>query len=232
MTVYELVTGGPELISKVFYSLRKMQPEREFKFPYRIADRKQELIEIINQEYGIIEEDAKIKIVSDCFDNGDIVFTYALEVLVAPKLVHHVTWANVGTYTFVGAVNEAVQLDGGLKLFSGGNYSWIEKSKVNSCGYGGENRQMTADSLEGVLRNCGFTGTSDYHVSKIRVPCVVYLNLLTHVTDWMGGAGKTHINLTPFANLIAQTVSELVHKMPSAHGKGLSITGGSASEPD
>ena len=46
------------------------------------------------------------------------------------------------------------------------------------------------------------------------------MNLLTPIPQWLGAAGKTHINLNPYANDIAETVSYLAHHMPTCHGQG------------
>lgn len=46
----------------------------------------------------------------------------------------------------------------------------------------------------------------------------MYINLNTPCPDWLGSAGKTHINLRPYAADIARTVSYLAYKMPSYHG--------------
>jgi hypothetical protein len=126
---------------------------------------------------------------------------------------------NAGTYTFLGAINDDVSDDGGVSYFSGGNYSWTENSKKYYWSEK-EERDLTATNIDGILKECGFT-TGCYHMAKRKRPCVIYLNLLTPVTEWLSGAGKTQINLTPFASLIAQTVSELAHKMPSCHGERL-----------
>jgi hypothetical protein len=44
--------------------------------------------------------------------------------------------------------------------------------------------------------------------------------LKTPVPDWLGAAGKTHIDLNPYANDIARNLADLAKKMPSYHGKG------------
>lgn len=46
------------------------------------------------------------------------------------------------------------------------------------------------------------------------------MNLLTPLPEWLGAAGKTHINLKPYAKDIAETVSYLAHYMPTCHGQG------------
>jgi hypothetical protein len=222
MTVQELCVDGPELINKVHTLLRdetKMQYPSKFKLPYKKSEREEELKQIINEQYDIDVEKAKVKIVdTGHWNDGYIKFNFALEVLIAPKHIPVDLW-NAGTYTFLGAINDDVSDDGGISYFSGGNYSWTENSKRYSWSEK-EERDLTATNIDGILKECGFT-TGYYHMAKRKRPCVIYLNLLTPVTEWLSGAGKTQINLTPFASLIAQTVSELAHKMPSCHGERL-----------
>ena len=38
---------------------------------------------------------------------------------------------------------------------------------------------------------------------------------MTPCPKWLGSAGKTHIDLAPYQDLIATTVSDLAYKMPS-----------------
>lgn len=57
-------------------------------------------------------------------------------------------------------------------------------------------------------------------MSRRRKPCVLIVNLRTPYADWVGSAGKTHINLIPYGDVIAKTVSSLAYKMPSYHGEG------------
>ena len=80
---------------------------------------------------------------------------------------------------------------------------------------------QNASSVSGILANCGFSTYSN--ISKKRMPCVLYINLLTPCPDWLGGAGKTHIDLAPYAITIAKTVSSLAYKMPSYYGQGYSL---------
>jgi hypothetical protein len=43
----------------------------------------------------------------------------------------------------------------------------------------------------------------------------MFINLITPCPDWMGSAGKTHINLAPYQEVIAKVISELAYRMPS-----------------
>jgi hypothetical protein len=83
------------------------------------------------------------------------------------------------------------------------------------------------------LHECGFN-TSGYYTSKKKVPCVFFINLKTPIPDWLGAAGKTHIDLRPYADDIAKTVSSLAYKMPSYHGKGYAVQyeWGSSRDPE
>jgi hypothetical protein len=44
---------------------------------------------------------------------------------------------------------------------------------------------------------------------------------MTPCAQWQGSAGKTSIDLKPYQNLIAETISKLAYKIPSLHGKGV-----------
>ena len=56
------------------------------------------------------------------------------------------------------------------------------------------------------------------------MPSVVYINLKTPIPEWLGGAGKTNIDLKPYAKDIAKTVSSIAYQMPSYHGHGFGTT--------
>jgi hypothetical protein len=101
-----------------------------------------------------------------------------------------------------------MHIDGGASFFSNGHFEWYDK----------RGNKLTSDSVRGILHECGFS--TNIAISKRRFHSVLYLNLLTEVPDWTGGAGKTHIELAPYADVIAKTVSGLAYKMPSYHGHG------------
>ena len=61
-------------------------------------------------------------------------------------------------------------------------------------------------------------------MSKRKFASVLFINLNTPCPDWLGGAGKTHIDLRPYAKDIAETVKLLATKMPSYYGKGFAQT--------
>ena len=60
-------------------------------------------------------------------------------------------------------------------------------------------------------------------MSKRKFASVLFINLNTPCPDWLGGAGKTHIDLKPYATDIAETLKLLASKMPSYYGKGFAI---------
>lgn len=49
---------------------------------------------------------------------------------------------------------------------------------------------------------------------------MVYINLKTNVPDWLGSAGKTHMNQIPYGDTIAKALSTMSHKIPSYRGQG------------
>jgi hypothetical protein len=66
-----------------------------------------------------------------------------------------------------------------------------------------------------MLSECGFNRY--LNVSKRRVPSVVYVNIKTPCPDWLGSAGKTHINLKPYQDELANTATSLAYKIPTYH---------------
>ena len=69
------------------------------------------------------------------------------------------------------------------------------------------------------LAACGFS--THINFSQRRKASILFLNLQTPCAEWQGSAGKTRINLEPYQDLIAETVSKLAYKIPSLHGKGI-----------
>ena len=188
-----------------------MQPESKFKLPYKKAYREKELIDSIAENYEIDTKKAQAKVVTGHYDgDGTQVFNYALEVVIAPR--KDIGVSHAGEVEFIGNINSTPSIDGGAGYFSNGNYLWFDRN----------GNRMSATSITSILHECGFN-TSSYYTSKKRMPCVVYVNLKTPCPDWLGSAGKTHINLIPYADDIAKTVSSLAYKMPSYHGKGFAI---------
>ncbi len=101
-------------------------------------------------------------------------------------------------------------IDSGEKYFEG-HYIWEDRKGKIQGSY----------NIRGILSECGFSTSYGISLSKRRVPCVLYINLWTPCLDWLGGAGKTHIDIRPYADDIAKTVSTLAYKMPSYYGQSL-----------
>lgn len=150
------------------------------------------------------------KIVTGQYRDQTRVFGYAIEVAAVPYKDY--TLEDGGHVDLIGFINSTPSIDGGESYFQNGHYEWIDNNSKDK-------KLMTALSLRGILSKCGF---SDYYYyeskSKRRVPCVFYINLICPVLDWLGSAGKTHIDLQPFANDIAKAVSSVAYKMPTFRG--------------
>jgi hypothetical protein len=209
MTVKEL-SSNTEEIQAMYTALRAgMEPESKFKLPYKRKAREIEIIQDIAEDYDIDKDKAQSRVVTGHYNDGVRAFNYSIEVAVAPRKGSNV--ADAGKVQIIGNVNDTPSIDGGEGYFSGGNYQWTDPKS---------GQHLDATSIRGILSECGFNST-DY-ISKRRVPSIVYLNLRTHVPEWLGAAGKTKINLNPYANDIAQNLVSLAKKMPSYHGKGYS----------
>ena len=81
---------------------------------------------------------------------------------------------------------------------------------------------LSATTIKEISFKCGFN--NDPHLSKVKKPCLIFINLRCRVIEWLGAKGKTHIDTRPFASDIASAVSYLLYKMPSYHGHGLKWT--------
>jgi hypothetical protein len=210
MTVKEL-SDSPKLMQELYDALRRgMQPESRFKLPYSKKARETQLIKDIGKKYKIDTDRAKAKVVTGCYSDSYQTIAYALEVVTSPRTDIGVDHA--GEVKFIGNINNTPSIDGGEEYFSGGYYAWRDR----------KGNVVSASSIMGILSECGFN-TSGYY-SRRRKACVVFVNLLTPVPDWLGGAGKTKIDLRPYAKVIAETVSRLAYKMPSYHGEGIRTT--------
>ncbi|HEY1247731.1 MAG TPA: hypothetical protein VGE97_01965, partial [Nitrososphaera sp.] len=215
MAIQEL-SDNPKLIGELDKALRHgMPPESRFHLPYRIEERKKELIDNIAELYPVDRSGAKAraKIVTRHYKGpaGYQQFNYCLEAVMAPRT--DAGDEKAGEVEILGNINSSPSIDGGARYFdsaAGVGYYWTDN----------RGRGRTATSLGELLSKCGF----DTYVSvpKRRVPCVLYINLLTPCADWLGAAGKTHIDLKPYADDIARVVSSLAYKMPSYYGRGYS----------
>jgi|GEM_PF-1234768 len=209
MTVQELLNDQKQ-IEELYYAMKRMQPERHFKFPYNRKERERELIGLLSSDYNIMTDRAHAKVTSGYYNDGTISFTYSLEAAMAP--FNDGSDARAGEIEFIGNINSGMHLDSGESLFSGGNFRWYDKS----------GNRLTSSSVRGILHECGFS--TNIKMSKRRFHSVLYLNLMTEVPDWSGGAGKTRIDLAPYTDIISNTVSSLAYKMPSYHGHGYGAT--------
>ena len=86
-------------------------------------------------------------------------------------------------------------------------YKWTDRR--------GEHCKSTARE---VLAEFGFN--TYWGTSRRRVPSVVLINVRTNVPEWLGAAGKTHINLIPYAETIAKALCTMSYNIPSYHGQG------------
>jgi hypothetical protein len=210
MTVQQLIEN-PRQIEELYYDLKRCQPERHFKFPYNRKEREQELLDLLSEDYNIIVDKAHAKVVPGYAYDGTVAFTYAIEAAMAPFNDGHDN--DAGEVEFIGSINSGMHIiDDGAGFFSGGLFTWHDK----------RGEELNANSVRGILHECGFN--TNLQMSKRRFHSVLYLNLLTHIPDWSGGAGKTSIELSPYTDLIAKAVSSLAYKMPSYHGHGYSAT--------
>ncbi|MGC2684439.1 MAG: hypothetical protein WA323_21480 [Candidatus Nitrosopolaris sp.] len=114
----------------------------------------------------------------------------------------------MGEVDIIGNINSTPSIDGGEQYFQGGDYRWIDEKGNN----------MYSTSLRSMLHDCGFN--SYLNTSKRKVPSVVYVNIKTPCPDWLGSAGKTHINMKPYQDELANTVTSLAYKIPTYHGMG------------
>lgn len=207
MTVQQ-VADDPSLIDEIYEGLRKMKPQSKYKLPYKKEDRQVELIENIAENYNIDKAHTQAKIVTRHHKDEDTgrEFDYLLEVVVAPKKDKN--FQNAGEVDIIGNINSTPSIDGGEQYFQGGDYRWTDRKGNN----------MHSTSLRGMLGDCGFNGY--LNIPKRKVPSVIYVNIKTPCPDWLGSAGKTHINLRPYQDELANTVSSLAYKIPTYHGMG------------
>jgi hypothetical protein len=211
-TVQEIAASS-QLIQQFYEELRdtsKMKPPTKFKLHYKKAVRELELKQNLAQHYDIDKDRAYAKIVTGHYDGDGVVFPYAIETVIAPARGWRTKGIKPGNLQFIGYINDSPAIDGGEKYFSDGNYCWHNKKGILE----------TATSAKEILQKCGFD-TGDFYNSKKRFPCIFLINLLTPIPEWLGAAGKTHINLKPYAKDIAKTISDLAYKIPTCHGLGL-----------
>ena len=203
MTVQTL-SGSTNLMQEFSKALIDgMQPESKYRLPYKKAEREVELIENVAEVYDIDKDKAQSKVIAGHYKDPDSTqeFNYAIEAVVAPRKDLNIE-KHAGEVKFIGNINSTPSIDGGEGYFTGGLFKFKDRN--------GEIRET--QSVRGVLYNCGFTTSDYYNRSKKKVPCVVCVNLKTPCPDWLGSAGKTKIDLKPYADDIAQTLYSLTKK--------------------
>jgi hypothetical protein len=207
LTVKDL-SNDPKLIDELYNVLKSgMQPETRFKLGCTTKFREQELIKNLAGRYDIDTVNAKAKVITSIYrDNEGRTISYAFECVIAPR--KDLGNNHAGELRFIGNINDSPPSGDRMQYFAEGSYHWYDK----------QGKPKSATCVGGILYNCGFS--QDSYMSRRRKPCVVLLNLRTPYADWVGSAGKTHINLTPYSDVIAKTVSSLAYKMPSYHGEG------------
>jgi hypothetical protein len=210
MTVQTL-SDSPKLMQELSKGLiDRMQPESKYNLPYKKAEREKELIESVAEVYDVDKTKAQSKVVTGHYKdpNSTQEFNYAIEVVVAPRKDLNIE-KHAGEAEFIGNINSTPSIDGGEGYFTGGSFKFKDKN----------GDILETHSVSGVLYNCGFTASDYYNKSKKKVPSVVCVNLKTPCPDWLGSAGKTKIDLKPYADTIAQTLYSLTRRIPSYHGR-------------
>ena len=205
MTVQHLADTTKEILD-LFRELRaRMEPESP-KLPYSKKQREQELVDELAQDFDVDSSVARARVIvyqwpspkeQDRFSSQ--IFNPIIEVAIAPRKIQY----GVKQIEMIASVNSAPGVDGGETFFDGGTYEWTNKEGI----------LREARNIRGILSECGFN--SEGNAGWKKAPCVIFINLITSCPDWMGSAGKTHINLAPYQDVIAKIVSELAYKMPS-----------------
>lgn len=207
MTVQDL-SDNPKLIEELSNALKSgMQPETRFKLGCTTKFREQELIKNLARRYDIDTVNTKAKVITSVYrDTEGRTISYVFECVFAPR--KDLGNDHAGEIKFIGNINDSPPSGDRMQYFNEGSYHWYDK----------QGKPKNATGIGGILYNCGFN--QDSYMSRRRKPCVALVNLRTPYADWVGSAGKTHINLTPYGDVIAKTVSNLAYKMPSYYGEG------------
>jgi dihydroxyacetone kinase DhaKLM complex PTS-EIIA-like component DhaM len=210
----EQVTTQTELIEEIYKALKKMKPETKYKLPYDEEERQKEILENIAENHEIDMKKAYCKILTGFYkdDKTGQQFPWAVEIAMAQRKDLGV--GNAGQVFFIGSVNDTPAVDGGEKYFQSDQhaYKWTERKKFHE-----------ARSVRDVLDASGFDSTSRYTSSK-RHASVVYVNVKTDVPDWLGAAGKTHMNQVPYAETIAKTLFSMSRNIDSYRGQGFALS--------
>lgn len=137
-------------------------------------------------------------------------FPYAVEIAITPRKDLGVE--NAGKVTFIGSVNDTPAIDGRERYFQSDLcvYKWTDRR--------GDHYKTT---VKEVLVEFGFN--TYWGTSRRRVPSVVLINVKTPVPDWLGAAGKTHINQVPYDQTIAKILCAMSYNIPSYRGQGYAV---------
>jgi hypothetical protein len=207
------VSDDAKLIEEIYQALIDgMQPESKYKLPYDKGERQKEIVDNIGEVFDIDRKNTQCKVVTGIYkdDKTGQQFPYAVEIAIAPRKDLGVE--NAGEVTFIGSVNDTPAIDGGERYFQSDLYvyKWTDRR--------GEHCKSTAKE---VLAECGFN--TYWGTSRRRVPSLVLINVKTNVPDWLGAAGKTHINQVPYGETIAKALCIMSHNIPSYHGHGYAM---------
>jgi hypothetical protein len=206
MTIQE-VSDHPELIQQLYDSRKAMEPEAKFKLGCKPKVREKQLIDSLGESYKIDTEAAKAKVVLGRHSDVQQIFCYAIEVVIAPRT--DLDDYHAGEIEIIDCVNDSTSADGNGTFFNGGEYYWTNR----------RGNRVISTSINDILHECGFN-TNEAYFSKRRKPCVLFINVKCRCIEYLGAAGKTHINTKPYTNDIAKTVSKLAYMMTSYHGEG------------
>ena len=222
-TIVQDIAYNNNQITDLFTALRKGIQAESLNLPFKIKDREKQLIDQLTRyKKGRIDlENAHAKVAIGHFPLPQLNTSEKVNVSINERSYHYWIEAAIaplsdltsdddaGKLEFIGYINGTPSLDGGMSYFENGDYYWTNKS-------GGF---VHATGMRELLAACGFSTYKNY--SQRRKASVLLLNLQTPCAEWQGSAGKTRINLEPYQNLIAETVSKLAYKIPSLHGKGI-----------
>ena len=204
------VSASPGLIMELWKAREGMKPEAIFKLGCKPSIREKQLINSLGEIYRIDTERARAKVVLGRYSDSQQTFTYAIEVVIAPRT--DLDSNHAGKVWIVDCINDLASSSGGGTYFDSGEYNWrAVKGRLKGIPF-------SANSIKEIMFKCGFN--NDPHLSKVKKPCVLFINLKCRVIEWLGAKGKTQINTTPFASDLASVVSSLAYKMPSYHGHG------------
>lgn len=221
MTIQEL-SASPGLILELWNSRKGMKAEATFKLGCKPKVRERQLINSLNEIYKIDTKRARAKVVIGQHSNSQQTFTFVIEVAAAPR--SDLDAEHAGEIEIIDCINDLASPNSGGAYFDGGDYQWTgEKRKLKGI-------HLSATTIKEIAIKCGFNNNP--HLSKVKKPCILFINLKCRVIEWRGAKGKTHIDTMPFASEITSAVSNLLYKMPSYHGHGLRWTDDSLDEED